>query len=70
MSGVNRRHFLAFGAAAGALPLLDGTALAQQCVTAGMPFLPNMLTVDCASRQNFKVFRQNSDIWASRASSA
>lgn len=26
-----------------------------------MPFLPNTLTVDCASRQNFKIFRQNSD---------
>ena len=34
---------------------------AVQCVTASLPpFLPNMLTVDCASRANFRLFRQNS----------
>ena len=61
MSSVSRRRFLAFSAAAGAAPLLHAPALAQMCVTGGMPFLPNMLTVDCASTQNFKVFRQNSE---------
>jgi hypothetical protein len=35
-------------------------ALAAQCVTAPLPaFLPNRLTVDCASRANFRTFRQN-----------
>jgi hypothetical protein len=29
-----------------------------QCVTSGLPaFLPNSLTTDCASRQNFRVFQ-------------
>lgn len=59
MSSVSRRQFLAFGAAASAAPLLHVPAFAQQCVTGGMPFLPNMLTVDCASRRNFSVFRKN-----------
>ena len=31
-----------------------------QCVTGSLPgFLPNRLTVDCASRMNFRLFRQN-----------
>src|SRR3954465_8337457 len=37
------------------------SALAAQCVTGPLPaFLPNRLTVDCASRVNFRTFRQNS----------
>ena len=33
---------------------------APQCVTGSLPgFLPNRLTVDCASRMNFRLFRQN-----------
>src|SRR5262245_6179541 len=34
---------------------------AAQCVTGSLPaFLPKRLTVDCASRQNFRAFRKNS----------
>jgi hypothetical protein len=33
---------------------------AAQCVTGPLPgFLPNRLTVDCASRMNFRLFRKN-----------
>jgi hypothetical protein len=33
---------------------------APQCVTGALPgFLPNRLTVDCASRMNFQLFRKN-----------
>jgi len=33
---------------------------APQCVTGSLPgFLPNRLTVDCASRMNFRLFRKN-----------
>ena len=28
-----------------------------QCVTGGLQFLPNRLTVSCASRRNFRAFR-------------
>src|SRR5262245_24020990 len=35
---------------------------ATQCVTGPLPgFLPNSLTVDCASKRNFRTFRQYSD---------
>jgi len=35
---------------------------APQCVTGPLPgFLPNRLTVDCASRMNFHLFRKNPD---------
>jgi hypothetical protein len=35
---------------------------APQCVTAPLPpFLPNRLSVDCASARNFRAFRQNPD---------
>ena len=41
--------------------MLPARAIAAQCVSGGLPaFLPNMLTVDCASRRNFQLFRQNS----------
>jgi hypothetical protein len=37
-------------------------AAPAQCVSGGLPgFLPNRLTVDCASKRNFQAFRQNSD---------
>jgi hypothetical protein len=60
MSLLNRRGFL--GASIGAVSTLQhfGSAFAAQCVTGGLPaFLPNRLTVSCASRQNFRLFRQN-----------
>ena len=47
--------------AAGAAAMLPARAIAAQCVSGPLPaFLPNMLTVDCASRRNFQLFRQNS----------
>jgi hypothetical protein len=62
MTNLDRRGFLA---SAGALSLacFPGVAEAQTaCVTGAYPpFLPNRLTVDCASRQNFRLFRQNPD---------
>lgn len=63
MSKLSRRAFLA--ASAGTMATLQQplAALAQsQCTTGGLPpFLPNRLTVDCASRQNFRLFRRNPD---------
>lgn len=47
------------GSAAAALAH-EPAAAALQCVTGSYPsFMPNRLTVDCASRQNFRLFRQN-----------
>ncbi len=61
MSHFDRRAFL--GISAGALAVLRDpqAALAQTtCVTGGLPgFLPTYLTVDCASRRNFLLFRKN-----------
>lgn len=59
MNAVNRRAFLgaSLGAASGLC--LGGTAGAVTCVTGGLPaFLPTQLTVDCASRTNFRLFRK------------
>src|SRR2546423_9230547 len=61
MSTYDRRAFL--GGSLGTLSMLHfpEIALAQTCVTNGLPpFTPNRLTVDCASRRNFAVFRRNS----------
>ena len=62
MYHMDRRSFLA---SAGALSLvsLPRTGLAQTtCVTSGLPsFLPNRLTVDCATRRNFANYRKNAD---------
>lgn len=62
MYRIDRRSFLA---SAGALSLvsLPQTGLAQTaCVTSGLPsFLPNRLTVDCATRRNFANYRRNAD---------
>src|SRR5882672_5784616 len=64
MSGFDRRAFL--GMSVGALSTLrhPATAAAQTpaCVSGGLPgFLPARLTVDCASRRNFQLFRKNTD---------
>jgi hypothetical protein len=59
MGDFSRRTFL--GASLIAVETLrqPALALAAQCVTGPFPsFLPNRLTVDCASRQNFRLFRQ------------
>ena len=63
MSGLGRRAFL--GLSVGAVSLLRHpfAAVAQTpaCVPGGMAqFLPSRLNVDCASRRNFQLFRQNS----------
>jgi hypothetical protein len=62
MSHLDRRTFL--GVSLGAISLLPNSpaAFAQTtCVSGWFPaFLPSRLTVDCASRRNFQLFRQNS----------
>jgi hypothetical protein len=58
MGGLSRRAFVEFSLGAAAC-LTPGLAAAQQCVTGGAPgFLPNTLTVDCASQRNFRAFRE------------
>jgi hypothetical protein len=60
MSIIDRRAFLRGSAGALALTQVPGSAFAQVCVTSGLPaFLPNRLTVDCASRRNFSIWRKN-----------
>jgi hypothetical protein len=62
MSAISRRGVL--GGSLGTVAALrwPDTAYAQtSCVSGPLPaFLPNRLTVDCASRQNFRLFRANS----------
>jgi hypothetical protein len=63
MDQVDRRSFLRASAGALTLASLPEIALAQTapaCVTSGYPaFLPNRLTVDCASKLNFSIWRKN-----------
>jgi hypothetical protein len=60
MSILDRRAFLRGSVTTLALSQVPGIALAQTCVTSGLPpFLPNRLTVDCATRRNFAVWRKN-----------
>jgi hypothetical protein len=65
MDQLNRRTFVGMsvaGASAVCIPWVAVAAeTAPQCVSGGLPFLPNRLTVSCASRRNFHAFRQNSD---------
>jgi hypothetical protein len=63
MNRYNRRVFLGMSAGALAVTMPDRGALAAiQCVTGSYPgFLPTRLSVDCASKQNFRLFRQNAD---------
>jgi hypothetical protein len=64
MDQLNRRSFVGMSiatASAACLPWVEAEAAAPQCVSGGLPFLPNRLTVSCASRRNFHAFRQNSD---------
>ena len=45
-----------------ALSVAPSMTAAAQCVSGGLPaFLPNSLTVDCASARNFRTFRQYPD---------
>src|SRR4051812_15770687 len=58
MKSLNRRAFLA-SAGAFSLASVPQIADAQTCVTSGLPaFLPTRLTVDCATRRNFAVYRR------------
>src|ERR1700716_3559370 len=62
MGGVDRRAFL--GMSVGAVSMLrhplSAAAQTPACVPGGMAqFLPQRLNVDCASRQNFQLFRKN-----------
>jgi hypothetical protein len=62
MTGFARRAFL--GMSVGAVSLLrhplSAAAQTPACVPGGMAqFLPTRLNVDCASRQNFQLFRKN-----------
>jgi hypothetical protein len=63
MVQLDRRIFLA--GSIGSLSLLSTSAIAFgqiACPSGPLPsFLPNRLTVDCASRRNFQIFRQNSN---------
>jgi hypothetical protein len=57
----SRRAFIGASlVAAGTLRYSVSAIAAPQCVSGLLPgFLPNRLTVDCASRMNFRLFRQN-----------
>jgi hypothetical protein len=66
LSVVNRRTF--FGLSVGGLSAiglpssLHAATAAAQCVTGPLPsFLPTMLSVDCASKRNFQLFRRSPD---------
>ena len=60
MGSFSRRGFLAASSSAAALLHPVTHVFAQSCVTGSYPaFLPNYLTVDCASKRNFALFRQN-----------
>lgn len=63
MSDLDRRAFVGMSlGGVSALCLAPSLAAAAQCVTGGLPgFLPNSLTVDCASKRNFQAFRRNPD---------
>jgi hypothetical protein len=63
MGFVSRRVFLAASASAFTAACQSTAAFAAvSCVSGSLPsFLPNRLTVDCASRRNFALFRQNAD---------
>src|SRR4051812_18651505 len=60
MTYLDRRAFLA-GASALSFASVPKIAAAQNaCVTGSLPpFLPNRLTVDCATRRNFLIYRRN-----------
>jgi hypothetical protein len=65
MDSLSRRTFVGMSLvsfSAICMPQLAAAAGTQaQCVTGGLPFLPNRLTVNCAAARNFRAFRQNSD---------
>jgi hypothetical protein len=61
---VDRRHFVRLSAAGLSTIALPSVLRAQtpQCVTGPLPsFLPTVLSVDCASKRNFQLFRRAPD---------
>jgi hypothetical protein len=62
MSNLDRRAFLRTSAGALSVLPFPSVSFAQSCITNGLPsFLPNRLTVDCATRRNFVTYRKNAD---------
>src|SRR5262249_53035058 len=64
MRDIDRRAFvgMSLAGASSAICFSPSVAFAQQCVSGSLPgFLPNSLSVDCASQRNFQSFRQNPD---------
>lgn len=63
MAEINRRTFVGASVAGlSALGLPSPLHAAAQCVSGSLPgFQPTWLSVDCASKRNFRVFRRNSD---------
>ncbi len=60
MRVASRRAFLGMSAISVGAAVFDPVRAIAACVTAPLPvFLPNMLTVDCASRRNFQLFRRS-----------
>jgi len=61
MNSFDRRAFLRASAGALSAVSFPQIAFAQSaCVTSGLaPFVPNRLTVDCATRRNFAGYRKN-----------
>jgi hypothetical protein len=60
MSHLDRRAFLRGSIGALAVTQVPDIAFAQTCITGGLPaFNPNRLTVDCASKRNFAIWRSN-----------
>src|SRR5436189_6384456 len=60
MSSIDRRAFLASAGALSLIPFSRPGIAQTACVTGGLPsFLPNRLTVDCATRRNFAQYRQH-----------
>jgi hypothetical protein len=64
MGELSRRNFVAMSVGGLSALCVTPAAIAAtiQCISSSLPdFLPNSLTVDCASRRNFQAFRQNPD---------
>ena len=62
MREIDRRAFVGMSLAGASALCISPALAATQCVTGPLPgFLPNSLTVDCASKRNFQSFRQNPD---------
>ncbi len=63
MAEYSRRTFVSASVVGlSAITMPSALHAAAQCVSGSLPgFQPSMLSVDCASKRNFRTFRQNSD---------